>query len=260
MMLGSQPCENLPDEKSSAPMKSTLSLTAMLILSCGLAFAGESRKISEQELVRRTQELFDAVAGGDRTPWQKYYADDAIYSDEKGRVMDKTALVKDISPLPKGYSGTIHVQNVKSSIVGDVAILSYDADESETVFGQQLHARYRQTDTWLFRGGQWRIIASQAHRYYEDPAVGEIDPKLLDSYVGTYELAPGIRAVVSREGDKLFHERTGRAKVELLPESCGIFFRKGVEGRILFHVAENGVADTLIDRRNNEDIRWKRVR
>jgi hypothetical protein len=33
-----------------------------------------------------------------------------------------------------------------------------------------------------------------------------------------------------------------------------------VEGRILFHHGANGKADTLIDRRNNEDIRWKRVK
>ena len=31
------------------------------------------------EIVRRTQELFDAVALGDRGPWDKYYAADCLF-------------------------------------------------------------------------------------------------------------------------------------------------------------------------------------
>ena len=39
-----------------------------------------------------------------------------------------------------------------------------------------------------------------------------------------------------------------------------IFFRKGVEGRILFQRARDGKIDTLIDRRNNEDVIWKKLK
>src|SRR6266481_5113152 len=44
-----------------------------------------SSQITQRELERRTQELFDAVAPGDQTPWKKYYAEDSMYFDEKGR-------------------------------------------------------------------------------------------------------------------------------------------------------------------------------
>src|SRR5207248_9543378 len=135
---------------------------------------------------------------------QKYFADDCIFADEKGRNLNKAQLVADIAPLPKGYSGTIKIAKPRSRIHGDTAILSYDLDETETIFGQNLRARYHVTDTWLRRSGewsdrderhgrqsrkgarssdagateiQWKIIASQAHRYYEDPAIGKIDPK-----------------------------------------------------------------------------------
>src|SRR6478736_667972 len=65
--------------------------------------------ITETELIRRTQELFDAVVPGNQEPWKKYYADDCLFADEKGRQRDKTKLVEDIAPMPKGYSGTIKV-------------------------------------------------------------------------------------------------------------------------------------------------------
>src|ERR1700722_12736265 len=129
--------------------------------------------ITEQELVRRTQQLYDSLVTGDQTPWRKYFADDCTFSDEKGRTFDKTKLVADITPLPKGYSGAIKIENVISRIIGDAAVLSYDLNETETIFGQELHARYHVTDTWLRRNGDWQILASQAHRYYEDPAVAD---------------------------------------------------------------------------------------
>src|SRR5689334_20453912 len=141
--------------------------------------------------------MFDGVAAGDQAPWKKYFAEDSMYFDEKGRNMDKAALVKDVTPLPTGYSGSIKIENAQSRIMGDTAILSYDMDESETVFGQQLKARYHATDTWMHRNGAWQIVAGQVLRYYEDPAPGKSDPAKLAEYAGTYELAPGVTRVVS---------------------------------------------------------------
>jgi Domain of unknown function (DUF4440)/Domain of unknown function (DUF3471) len=242
--------------------------------------------ITEAELVRRTQELYDSIVSGNQTPWKKYFADDCTFSDEKGRTLDKTKLVADITPLPKGYSGAIKIENVISRIIGDTAILSYDANETETIFGQNLRARYHVTDTWLRRkvewsdrderhgrqsrkgtrssdaGAaeiQWQIIASQAHRYYEDPAIGKADGKKFPDFVGSYELAPGQTRMVSVEGENLIIERNGK-KQQLFPETSEIFFRKGIEGRILFHYDANGKADALIDRRNNEDVIWKKTK
>jgi Domain of unknown function (DUF4440)/Domain of unknown function (DUF3471) len=214
--------------------------------------------ITQDDLARRTQELYDAVVPGNQAPWNKYFADDCIFADEKGRVFDKPKLIADITPLPTGYSGTIKIKNVQSRIIGNTAILSYDADETETVFGQNLKARYHITDTWLERDGNWQIIASQAHRYYEDPVPGKADSKKFADYVGTYELAPGQTRSISYDGEKLFVERKGK-KEQLLPEISDLFFRKGLEGRILFCYSDNGKVNALIDRRNNEDVIWRKT-
>src|SRR5690242_6234994 len=88
----------------------------------------------KQELVRQTQELFDSLVTGDRAPWQKYFADDAIYFDEKGHNMTKEALVASITPLPRGYSGEIKIKDVASRFLSDAVILSYELAETETIF------------------------------------------------------------------------------------------------------------------------------
>jgi hypothetical protein len=221
--------------------------------------AADNETITQDELVRRTQELLDAVAPGDQRPWREYYADDAMFFDERGRSMDKTALVADITPLPKGYSGNIKVLKPQSRIIGNTAILSYDLDESETVYGQEQKARYHGTDTWLYRDGKWQIVATQMFRYYEDPAPGKIDLSRLNDYVGTYEVTPGITITVSRDGDKLYSKREKRPQHLLVPETCDLFFRPGVEGRVLFRRNDSGKVDALVDRRNNEDVVWKKM-
>jgi len=235
-----------------------MKLALIKFLSIGTIVWAADVPITQDELVRRTQELYDSLVSGDQAPWKKHFADDCMFADEKGHFFDKPKLIADITPLPTGYSGTIKIENAQSRIIGNTAVLSYDADETETIFGQNLKARYHITDTWLQRNGNWQIIASQAHRYYEDPAAGKADPKKFADFIGEYELTPGQTRSVTNEGDKLFVERKGK-KEQLLPETSELFFRKGVEGRILFHSAADGKVDSLIDRRNNEDVIWKKT-
>jgi hypothetical protein len=75
-------------------------------------------------------------------------------------------------------------------------------------------------------------------------------------FAGTYELAPQQTRIVLAESDKLFVERKGKRE-ELFPETSEIFFRKGVEGRI-FRYNTAGKAEALVDRRNNEDVVWRK--
>jgi hypothetical protein len=234
-------------------------LLPFTVIITALAAPRDIKPISQQELVQHTQQLSDAVAIGDKAPWQLYYADDALYFDEKGRAMDKKALLADLSPLPKGYSGTIQVVKPQSRLLGDTAILAYDLDETETIYGQQLHARYHGTDTWMYRNGRWQIVATQMLRYYEDPAAGTIKTSLLDDYTGTYQLAPGVILKITCDGEKLYTQRGDHPRDLLMPEVADLFFRAGVEGRRPFHRDASGRIDSLIDRRNNEDLVWKKL-
>ncbi len=234
-------------------------LLSLLCAITSISAVSAQSTITQAELVRRTQEIVDAVGNGDQGPFKKYFADDAMFFDEKGRTMDKKALVADITPLPPGFSGTIKVEDPQSRIEGNVAILGYVMNEVETVYGHEMHARYHTVDTWLRRNGEWKIVASQTMRYYQDPAPGKVTASELKDFLGTYQLAPGKTVAVMQEGNKLFEQKGDRPKVELIPEAAPIFFRKGVEGRTLFERGPDGKVDKLIERRNDEDITWTRL-
>jgi Domain of unknown function (DUF3471)/Domain of unknown function (DUF4440) len=259
ILAGFVNCEGLMRKPISAFLLFLFGVLATGLTLIGSTACDAKNTITQDELARRAQELFDSVAAGDQGPWKKYVADDALYFDEKGANMNKAQLVATVTPLPKGYSGIIKVVNPKSHIEGDIAILSYDLDETEIIFGQNLTARYHLTDTWMRRNGQYQIIAGQAFRYYEDPAPGKVDSTKLDQYVGTYELAPENRLTILMDGGQLYRQRGEQPRALLIPEATDIFFRKGVEGRIVFRHDDDGKVNALLDRRNNEDVVWKKV-
>jgi hypothetical protein len=235
-------------------------LTSVVIFAAAASCSNRDEAITQEELVRRTQQLLDGVTTGDRKPWERYFADDSVDHDEKGRIMDKKALVADITPPPADWSGSVKLNHPQSRIFVDSAILSYDVAETEVISGQEVHARYHTTDTWVRRNGAWQIVAEQVLRYYEDPAAGTPDIARFPDYAGVYELAVGVTRKVWSEGDALFIQRLDKPKQQLFTEAGDLFFRKGVEGRLLFRRDVRRKVDALIDRRNNEDIVWHKSR
>src|SRR6478752_9647602 len=97
-------------------------LALISFLSAATIVSAADVPITQDELVRRTQELYDSLVSGNQAPWKKHFADDCVFADEKGRIFDKSKLIADVTPLPAGYSGTIKIQNAQSRIVGNTAI------------------------------------------------------------------------------------------------------------------------------------------
>ncbi|HEX7315730.1 MAG TPA: META domain-containing protein [Pyrinomonadaceae bacterium] len=223
--------------------------------------AGASDVETEKELVRIIQSLMDAVAVGDKAVWERHVADDLIYTDENWRVLTKREILADFRPLPKGYTGSIRVAEVKSRINGDAAVVSWQAHEEETVYGQRLAPVYLVTDTYFRRGGRWQLVASQITVRPSERKPFAVDPKVYDSLTGEYELTSGVTYTVTVEGGRLLGQRTGREKQELLPADVNTYFVKGtVRGEKVFVRDAGGRVTMMLDRRENNDLAWKRIK
>lgn len=215
---------------------------------------------TEEELTKITQQLLDAVAVGDKAVWDKYLAEGCLYSPEDGRTLTKAQLLEELRPLPEGYVGQLRVANPQVREYGDTAIITYDAMEELEIYGQRIKTRFHTTETYLKREGRWQMIASQVLVVPGDLMPVELSTKLLDDYTGIYELAPGVTYTVSREENQLMGQRAGRAKESLWAESADRFFRKGVRGEKIFVRDRRGQVIKMIDRRDNNDLIWKRVK
>jgi hypothetical protein len=245
-------------------MKSITLGLVLLVFSSGVGAQSklpESVSTDEKELVRIAQELFDAIAIGNKPVWEKYVAADVIYTDENWRILTKKDLVDSLAPLPKGYSGSIRMSNIQSRINGGAAVLSYRALEEERVFEQKLTPTYLVTDTYFKRNGQWQMVASHISVLPSERKAVSVSPKQLETLVGQYELSPGNTYTIMIEGDKLIGQRSGRSKEELLAADENTFFPKGtVRGEKVFVRDASGRTLQMLDRRENNDLVWTKVK
>ena len=214
------------------------------------------------QLKQATQELLDAIAPGYKSVWQRYLAAGSIYADEEGRVLTRDDLLDELKPLPKGYVGSIKIGDTKAVVQDNVVVLSHRDREELELYNQKIVTFYHMTNTWVRqRDGQWQLVSTHVMAIPNERKPMVIDPKSLDAYIGQYELAPDVAYVIAREGDKLFGQRTGRAKEELLPLCTDVFYRKGVwRGEKVFERGEQGRVVRMLDRRENNDLVWKKVK
>lgn len=246
-------------------MKFTSSVLALIIFSLS-GFAQTTVQspadlATEKELVRIAQELYDAIAVGNKAPWEKYVADDLIYTDENWQILTKKDLLAGLRPLPKGYSGSIRIANVLSRINVDSAVLSYRALEEEFIFGQKLAPIYLVTDTYFKRNGRWQMIASHVIVIPSERTPVAVSPEAYKLIAGQYELTTGVIYNITIEGTKLMGQRTGRDKEELLPADVSTFFRKGtIRGEKVFVRDASGRVTAMLDRRENNDLSWKKIK
>jgi CubicO group peptidase (beta-lactamase class C family) len=74
----------------------------------------------------------------------------------------------------------------------------------------------------------------------------QLDPKILDEYVGRYELGPGLILDVTRSADHLWLQATGQSRVQLFPESRTDFFLKVADARVRFVTDTSGRVTHLV--------------
>ena len=90
------------------------------------------------------------------------------------------------------------------------------------------------------------IVFGEKYEIPRERVAIKIDPKILDAYVGQYELNPNFIITMIREGDRLMTQLTGQPKFELFPESEAKFFLKVVDAQVTFVKDDKGAVTHLI--------------
>jgi D-alanyl-D-alanine-carboxypeptidase/D-alanyl-D-alanine-endopeptidase len=129
------------------------------------------------------------------------------------------------------------------------AQITFEKDSNGTVTGLILH-----------QNGDHR--APRLGPDYQPPSHKEvsIDPKILQKYVGKYELVPGIVFDVTMQNEKLMAQLTGQSSFQIFPESETEFFYKVVDAQITFQLDGNGNVTGLILHQGGNDHAAKRMK
>lgn len=245
-----------------------LVLTGVLAVVSGGACAWGARTSAaapasdvEALLKRQTQELMDAVAPGDAEVWRRYLHEDVVYLDENGVVLNKAALLKELTPLPAGLVGRIEVDRFRLTLHGDTAVVAAEVQEYLDYHGQNLRTRFRFLDTWLRTPAGWRLAARHNAAVLKDPPAVSLSSAELCAYAGEYRLTPTITTTLRCTANGLTAERSGRPPATYLPEVRDVFFVAGQpRSRRIFTRDTAGEVVGFADRREGEDVRWQRSR
>lgn len=92
-----------------------------------------------------------------------------------------------------------------------------------------------------------------------EPKESTVEDKILDTYVGKYQLRPSFEISITKEGGRLYAQATNQPRHELFAESATKFFMKAVDDRILFVKNEQGSQEKLILFQNGQEMQGKRV-
>ena len=215
---------------------------------------------TKTEVLAKTQALVDAVAPGNKAPWNEDLDQSFIQMDENGAVRSKEELLREIEPLPAGLVGHIKVENFRVRQTGALAVAAYELQESLDYRGQPLHTRFRSLDTWLRTKQGWRLMAQHTAAVLKDPPAIKLSQDELCAYSGRYQLTPEIQTSIKCVADGLEAERAGRPSVTYRPEVRDLFFAPGQpRSRRIFQRGPDGSVVSFVDRREGEDIRWVRI-
>ncbi|MBV9653809.1 MAG: serine hydrolase, partial [Acetobacteraceae bacterium] len=86
-----------------------------------------------------------------------------------------------------------------------------------------------------------------------------VDPAILASYVGGYELAPALSVAITLENGQLMEQATDQPKFRMFAEAPNTFFLKAVNAQLEFVRGADGQVSRLVLHQDGRDISGERM-
>ena len=131
---------------------------------------------AQAELTSLLREFLHAAEVGDRAVFDRFFADDAIYTRSAGVTITKADIMKNVEPPKPGEPRDKYgADDVTVHQHGDTAVVAFRLVQETTENGKSVTHHYRNTGTFMrlpCAGDSvkncWRVIAWQATRIPEE--------------------------------------------------------------------------------------------
>jgi ketosteroid isomerase-like protein len=142
---------------------------AVLVLcAAALPVCGQSK--AEEEVTALLREFMQAAGQGDRAVFDKFFADDVIYTRATGVVITKADIMRSLGKPAPESSGkvTYSAEDLTVREYGETVIVAFRLEgRTELPNGKVELAHYRNTGTFVRRNGRWQAVAWQATKIAE---------------------------------------------------------------------------------------------
>jgi hypothetical protein len=177
----------------------------------------------------------------------------------EGKLLSAASLKKMTTPFKRDYACGLMVTTLNGrteishggGIEGFVAMLAYYPDDklSVIVLGNIESGAPPDIATKLAAIAHGEKVTLPSER-----KESSVQPDILATYVGTYELSPTFSIVVTLEDNQLMAQATNQRKIPIFPESETKFFYKVVDAQIEFFKNDQGQITHLVLHQNGRDI------
>lgn len=125
--------------------------------------AAETTAPAKQELINLVEDFLKNVPANKRETYDRFFADDVIYTRNSGQVVTKKDILADTgNPAASRANATFTGEDFTVHQYGDTAIVNFRLVVHETENGQPVTRSFRNTGTFAKRNGQWQVVAWQA--------------------------------------------------------------------------------------------------
>ena len=197
---------------------------------------GGKEEKTKEEIQKLFTDLNEAIIKKDKPRLEQLYADEFQFIRPSGAVINKATQINGIMANDPLASNPVPAP----------------APDNLMVYGDTVVARNTVRATaissiFVKRNGSWQLLQAQGTRLAPERNPINLDPKLLDSFVGRYQFGPNAIAAVTREGDALKWRGGNRMPVTLVPLSETHFFAKETETELMFvKNASGNVTDVVM--------------
>ena len=155
-------------------MKRVLLSGAVLLVLSIAATQGRGNSSAIHEITGLLNQFLEDAGRGNRAGFEKFFADDVIYTRSVGVVVTKAEILANVESLkPTAESKTTYsAENTTVHEYGDTAVAAFRLVARTELHDPKIEtAYYRNTGVFLRRNGRWQVIAWQSTKVIEAPSV-----------------------------------------------------------------------------------------
>jgi len=133
-----------------------------LILGCPAAFAVAAESEGATEVRHLLQEFITGAGQGDPALFQRFFADDLLYTRGSGVLVTKASILDSLRAPPGPEKSSYTAEDVTLHEYGDTIVVAFRLEGRTELRGKVERVHFRNTGVFLRRDGRWQAVAWQA--------------------------------------------------------------------------------------------------
>lgn len=117
---------------------------------------------SSQQVTALLHEFINSAGKGDPAIFNRFFADDVIYTRATGEVITKASIMESLRKPAPPEKSSYSAQDVAVRDYGDAVVVAFRLEGRTEVNGTVEQTHYRNTGTFVRRNGAWQAVAWQA--------------------------------------------------------------------------------------------------